>query len=238
MTNKIKKILILMLIPALLAGCSGAGDISLKIVEKSGYFSVGYDPLCYHTYEGYGLAVDIIRQAAQRMGVEAPIRPVNDYDWDVHLKNDDIDVMLCKTSSEHLQTDAVFTDGIVMLLGHSDAVQKVGVIDSDACIEQKNILSYQNGYDFSYYSDSRLLLNDLKEGLVDAAVMSEYDALSGAGANEYTLQVLSETPVFFSVSPEKQTFYAKLNAVLQQMSADGTTARLKSEYIQSLSQAD
>ena len=78
------------------AGCANAGDISYKIVKKSGYFTAGYDPESYHTYGGYGLAVNVIKLAAQRMGVEAPITPVNDYDWSAHMQNEDIDMMLCK----------------------------------------------------------------------------------------------------------------------------------------------
>lgn len=233
MINKLTKILLLILVSAIFAGCSTAHDISYKIVEKSGYFTVGYDASSYHTYDGYGLAVNIIKLAAQRMGVDAPIRPVNDYDWDVYIKNGDIDVMLCKTSADSLQTSTIFTDDILMISASED-IKNVGVMDTDACVAQKNTLSYQYDYEFIYYSDSNLLLADLSSDILDAIIVSEYDALSQQGISEYTLQVLSESPIVFSVSSEKQTFYEKLNAVLAQMTSDGTTARLKREFIDSL----
>ena len=219
---------------AALAGCTAAGDISYKVVEKSGYFTVGYDPSGYHTYGGYGLAIDIIRLAAERMGVQAPIRPVDNYEWETNIKNDDIDVMLCKAGEEGLLSTAVFTDSILFVAKDPETAEKIGVIDSDACIEQKNALSYQHNYDFIYYSDKNLLLADLAQGLVDAAVLSEYDALSGSGISDYTTRVLGETQVFFLVSGAKQTFHAELHRVLSQMAADGTTARLKKEFIDSL----
>ena len=234
MTNKALKIFISVFICAALAGCSSAADISYKVVEKSGYFTVGYDPSAYHTYEGYGLAVDIIKLAAQRMEVEAPIRPVGEYDWETYMKNDDIDVMLCKDSGEGLLSTAVFTDSILFVSKSPEEAKRVGVMDSNACIGQKNVLSYRGDYDFIYYSDKNLLLNDLEQGLVDAAVLSEYDALSRSGISDYVIEVMSETPVLFLVSANKQTFYDELSRVLAQMGADGTTARLKKEFIDSL----
>ncbi len=234
MKNKIVKIFCIILIFAMFAGCGNISDISYKIVENSGYFIVGYDPLSYHTYDGYGLAINIIKLAAQRMGVDAPIKPVNYYDWEVYLQNDNIDVMLCKTSDENLQTSVVFNDNILLISSNAENINKVGVIDSDACISQKNMLSYQSDYEFVYYSDKDLLINDLETGIVDASIISEYDALSRSGIYDFSIQVLSDSPIYFIVSKEKQAFYNELNAVLVQMSNDGTIERLKKEYIDSL----
>jgi ABC-type amino acid transport substrate-binding protein len=226
--------LLLLLFSSVLMGCSGNSDISYQIVEKSGFFTVGYDAQSYHTYDGYGLAINIIKLAAQRMGLEAPIRPVNDYDWEAVLYNEDIDMMLCKTSDENLMTTAVFNDNIVMVSATDREIVNVGVIDSDACIEQKNAYG-QNEYDYTYYSDSNLLLNDLSIGTVDAVIMSEYDALPYTGITEFDVQELSSSPIYFVVHNQKQSFYEKLNQTLEQMVSDGTIARLKQEYIQSLS---
>ncbi len=219
----------------LFSGCSKESDISYKIVENSGYFTVGYDPEEYHTYEGYGLAVNVIKLAAQRMGLEAPIRPVNSYDWETVLQNDDIDMMLCKYSDTNLNTSAVFSDSVVIVKNSSAEIKKVGVIDTDACISQKNALG-SFGYEFVYYSDKNLLLSDMSDGIIDAGIMSEYDALSYIGITEFSVETLSEIPIYFVVSSEKQTFYDKLNQALEQMKSDGTIDRLKQEYIQSISQ--
>ncbi len=228
-------LVVLLMFASVFSGCSSNKDISYKIVENSGYFTVGYDPEEYHTYEGYGLAVNIIKLAAERLGLEAPIRPVNDYDWETVLENQDIDMMLCKTSDINLTTSAVLADGIVMVSNPSKETKKVGVIDTEECVKQKNALS-SNGYEFLYYSDSNLVLSDLNDGIVDACIMSEYDALSYIGINDYTLDTLSEIPVYFVIDGQKQSFYDNLNQALEQMKNDGTIERLKQEYIQSLKQ--
>jgi hypothetical protein len=232
--NNKYKILLLVIVCALLAGCANAGDISYKIVKKSGYFTAGYDPESYHTYGGYGLAVNVVKFAAERMGVEAPITPVNDYDWSAHMQNEDIDMMLCKEPDSGQLAVQVFSDNIVLMSADPENIASVGVIDSDACIEQKNALSYQTAYQFTYYSDPALLTADLKNGTVDAALMSEYDALAKLSASEYNVQVLSEAPIYFVVPQNKQTFFDAISAVLNGMQNDGTTARLKQEYISSL----
>jgi ABC-type amino acid transport substrate-binding protein len=94
----------------------------------------------------------------------------------------------------------------------------------------------QNGYQYTYYSDKNLLLNDLELEMLDAGIMSEYDALSYKDAANYTIATLSESPIYFVVNSKKQTFYDKLNQALEQMKNDGTIARLKKEYIQSINQ--
>ena len=233
-SNNKYKILILVLVCALLAGCANAGDISYKIVKKSGYFTAGYDPESYHTYDGYGLAVNVIKLAADRMGVEAPITPVNDYNWAAHMQNEDIDMMLCKQPDSGQLAIQAFSDNIVLVSADPEAIASVGVIDTDACIQQKNMLSYNAAYQFTYYSDPTLLVTDLKNGTVDAALMSEYDVLAKISASEYNVQVLSESPVYFVVPQNKQTFFDAISAVLSGMQNDGTTARLKQEYISSL----
>ena len=232
--RKIVYILVSALICTLFTGCGHSADISAKIVEKSGYFTVGYDPESYHTYDGYGLAVNIIKAAAQRMGVEAPIRPVNDYDWEAHMQNGDINVMLCKNSEAGNLSSPVFTDSIVMVSLTTESIDRVGVIDTKDCVDQKNILSYQGTYEFFYYSDSNLLLADIESGIVDAGIMSEYDALSYDIISDFTVQTLIEMPVYFTVTSEMVSFSEKLNQTLAFMAGDGTIARLKQEYIDSI----
>ena len=76
------------------------------------------------------------------------------------------------------------------------------------------MLSYQAAYKFTYYSDPALLAADLKNGTVDAALMSEYDALAKLSTSEYNVQILSEEPVYFVVPQNKQTFFDAISAVL------------------------
>ena len=237
MMSKNKKIVYILasaLICTLLAGCGQSADISAKIVEKSGYFTVGYDPDSFHTYDGYGLAVNIIKAAAQRMGVEAPIRPVTDYDWEAHMQNGDINVMLCKITEDNNLSAPVFTDSIVMVSLEPESVSQVGIMDTQECIEQKNALNSQGTYKFICYSDSNLLLSDIEAGIVDAGIMSEYDALSYDIISDFSVQTLSETQVYFTVTSEMVSFSEKLNQTLAFMAGDGTIARLKKEYIDSL----
>ena len=142
--------------------------------------------------------------------------------------------MLCQTSSQNLQTSLVFTDRILLISNDSDSYSKIGVIDSDACIIQKNYVAASGSYSFSYYSDSNLLINDFETGIVDAMIISEYEALPTPGMADYPTKVLSESPIYFVVLSENQAFYSELNATLQQMANDGTIDRLKQEYINSL----
>lgn len=233
MINKIKKILTVLFACIILAGCSAALDISYAKIEKSGFFIVGYDPESYHTLGGYGLAIDIIKHAAQRMDINAPIKPVTFYDWQVQLENQDIDVMLCANSDDNFQTIELFNDDIVLIISNYET-EKIGVMDSAACIEQKNILSHNNDYKYLYYSDKQLLLNDLELGILDGGIMSEYDALSYVNISNYKVQVLNQIQNTFIVSKNSSTFFNELNSTLTQMVNDGTINRLKQEYINSL----
>lgn len=218
----------------LLTGCNTAPDISLATIEKSGYFIAGYDPDSYHTLGGYGLAVDIIKSAGERMGFRAPIYPVTSYDWQTHLTNRKIDVMLSAKTTEDLQTVEVFSDKIIILKAKEKGLGTVGVIDSDRCIEAMNIhSSVHSTCKYKYYGDSALLLNDLSTGALDGAILSEYATATFNGASNYDLEVLTSTPVTFVVSKDSATFYSKLNTVLTQMVNDGTINRLKEGYLKS-----
>jgi ABC-type amino acid transport substrate-binding protein len=228
-----KKILAMLFISILLfTGCNTAPDISLAIIEKSGYFIAGYDPENYHTLGGYGLAVDIIKAASERMGLRAPIYPANSYEWSTHLKNSKIDVMLCATTTEDLQTVEVFSDKIIVLKSKEKELATVGVIDSKRCIEAMNIHnSVHTECKYKYYSDSTLLLNDLLIGILDGAILPEYETKLFSSMSDYDMEVLTSTPVTFVVSKDSATFYSKLNTVLTQMINDGTINRLKEGYL-------
>ncbi|MCK5129031.1 MAG: ABC transporter substrate-binding protein [Clostridiales bacterium] len=234
MKNKIYKALSVILICILLIGCTTATDNSYATIDKSGYFIVGYDPDNYHTFGGYGLAIDIIKTAANRMELQAPISPVTNSTWQTHLTNKTIDVMLCASSSEDMQSVDLFYDSIVLVKSKDKARTKIGIIDSSACIDQKNKLSFDMPYEYIYYSDAKLLLNDLDIMIIDSAIMSEYDALTYNDLSNYDVDYLSQMPVNFVVSSQSNTFFSQLNGVLSQMVNDGTINRLKLEYIQSL----
>jgi ABC-type amino acid transport substrate-binding protein len=228
-----KKILAMLFASILLfTGCNASPDMSLAIIEKSGYFIAGYDPENYHTLEGYGLAVDVIKAAGERMGLRAPIYPVTSYDWSTHLKNSKIDMMLCANTTEDLQTIEVFSDNIIVLKQKEKEITTVGVIDSEKCIEAMNkFAGMDTECKYKYYSDGALLLNDLSTGALDGAILSEYDTKIITNISDYDMEVLSSTPVTFVVSKGSATFYSKLNNILTQMVSDGTINRLKEGYL-------
>ncbi len=223
-----KKILAVLLACILLTACSTASDVSLETIEKSGYFIAGYNADNYHTYGGYGLAIDIIKHAGDRMGFSAPIYPVNSYDWQTHLANQTIDVMLCENSLDDLQTVELFNDQIVMISRDDTKITKIGLMDSKSCIEAKNNLKNQN-YEFIYYSDSTLLLNDLEINIIDSAIISEYEINLLSNISDYSIENLNLLPVTFVVLKDNLTFYNALNSILAQMVDDGTIERLKLE---------
>ena len=234
MPTKFIKIVFILIAVLLCAGCVAAPDISYATIEKSGYFISGYDPDLSHTYDGYGLAINIVREAAGRMGVRTSIKPVNNYDWQARLENGTIDVMLCATSGEHLNSTVLFTDDILLVTNKETSIQQIGVIDSAPCIAQKNILSYSTDYIYVYYSNPALLMGDIALNIVDGGIMSEYDAYADPLISHYTLQTLSQAPITFVVSNKSQTFYDELNTILTQMVNDGTIDRLKKEAISAL----
>lgn len=235
-------------------------DQSWAKIQEKGEFVVGlddnYPPAGYRDGKGelVGVDIDLAKEAAKRLGVEAVFQPVQ---WDgvlMNLKNGDIDLIwnaLGITSARQKEiafTDVYMIDKNVIVVNagspiktKADLAGKViglqlgstaepAVTDDPISAEIKEIRKFE--------STTQALL-DLQAGRIDALVTNEMNGryLITQEKSLDKFYILTEEEGYFNEEPygvgvrmEDKAFLAELNRVLSEMKADGTAAEISEKW--------
>ncbi len=215
----------------ILSGCSRP-DPSLQTVKYKGYFTAGYDPDKQLTYQGEGLLIDIIKEAANRMELEAPIYPVESHTWQAHLHNKDIDVMLGAENEEDLKTISVYQVETLLIKPTGTTIGEgsvIGVLDAGACYQAAENHSKFSNASYQYYASVQELLSDLKLQVVDAIIMGKLEYLKHDVEGSET-ETIHGKDFYITLRKDDQSFLGVLNETLYGMYTDGTIDKLVEAY--------
>lgn len=250
-----KKILLSMLLILGIFTTVYAGDNSLEKVEKQGYFIVGLDatfaPMGYRDEAGnlIGMDIDLAREVAKRMGVEAKFKPC---EWDgiiFELRSKNIDMVWngmtitenrakqVLFSNPYLANDQIiFTrkeDGVYDMQDLVGKVVGVQLGSSGAEAVRKSKISSQIKEVKKYGTNVEALM-DLEAGRLNAVVM---DSVSGKYYNKQKNTLnnseVNLTKENFGIAFRKndKALADKINDTLADMKKDGTFDKIKNKWI-------
>ena len=252
----------------LIAGCGGkqadtskqTGDQSWDKIKENGKIVVGlddnYPPAGFRDEKGelVGVDIDLAKEAAKRLGVEAEFKPVQ---WDgvlMNLKNGDIDLIWNALGiTPERQKEIGFTD--VYMEDRNIVVVKSGSsIKSKADLAGK-IIGLQLGStaepavnndpiaseikEIRKFESPTQALMDLDAGRIDAVVTNEMNAryliTTEKTADKFYVLTAEEgdfgnEPYGVGVRMEDKAFLDELNRVMDEMKADGTSAEISKKW--------
>ena len=251
-----KKIfVVVMLLMGVLASFAYGKDTSVEKVKEKGYFTVGLDatfaPMGYRDENGeiVGFDVDLAKEVAKRMGVEARFKPC---EWDgiiFDLRSKKIDMVWngmtitpprakqVLFSNSYLSDDQIiFTRKETGTYGVGDLVGKVvgvqlgssGALAVDHSSVRKDIKEVKK------YATNVEALMDLEAGRVDAVVMDE---VSGKYYNKkkdtlnYSVEHLAKEEFAVALRKDDKGLTDEINRILDEIKADGTFNQIKNRWI-------
>ena len=258
--NLVFLLVVVMMAGILLSACSGAQqtgkDESLEAVKKAGKIVVGLDdsfpPMGFRDESGeiVGFDIDLAREAAKRLGVEAEFRPIDWNSKELELKNKKLYLIWNGlTITEERKKNMAFTKPylantqIIVVLEGSDvkgkadlAGKKVGAqLDSSGAEAVQNDEEVYNSLEeLVLYPDYLEAFLDLENGRIAALVVDEilgkyYIAKRGSG-----YKVLDENfgdeEYGVGLRLEDKQLLDALNKVLDEMKEDGTMAEISKEW--------
>lgn len=237
-------------------GSQESGQTTLAKIQEQGSFVLGLDdsfpPMGFRGESGdiVGFDIDLAKEVADRMGVELKLRPV---DWDgviLSLNKGDIDLIWNgMTITESRQEKIDFSEPylanrqIVIVGADSDiaskadlAGKKVGVqmgSSSETAISREP--DVMDSFDqLKKYADNVVALLDLQAGRVDAVVVDEimgrYYIAKKPGVYEVMGEDFGREEYGIGFRQEDDAFRRKVNAILNEMRADGTAAEISEEW--------
>lgn len=249
------------------AGCSQktdgtkqTDDQSWSKIKAKGEFVVGlddnYPPAGYRDKKGdlVGFDIDLAKEAAKRLGVNAVFKPVQ---WDgvlLNLKNGDIDLIWNALGiTPERQKEIAFTESY--MADRNIIVVKPGsTIKSKADLAGK-IIGLQLGStaepavtkdpissklkEIRKFESPTVALMDLEAGRIDAVVTNEMNARFLISTEKTTdkYYILTEKEGDFDKEPfgvgvrqEDKAFLTELNRVLKEMKADGAAAKISNQW--------
>lgn len=250
------KKLILFIAMMMLVACTQApveGDLSLKTIEDNGKMIVGfteYPPMGFkENGEITGFDIDIAKEVAERLGVEAEFVYI---DWDakvLELNGKNIDMIwngltiTADREKEILFSKPYFDNRIVIISLNGSGIDqiadlsemKVGVelqSSGQAAVEGNDVFaSIDELVKFTTITEAIL---DLKAGGIDAIVADEIFARYAVSKEADQYQVASE--VFNSENYgigfrlEDVALRDKVDAIIDEMAADGTAAEISMKW--------
>lgn len=242
----------------LLAGCGSkeATDTSLTDIKAKGKFVVGLDdsfpPMGFRDENNniVGFDIDMAKEAAKRMGLQAEFKPVQ---WDgviLSLNNKDIDVIwngltitderkgqiaFSKIYLENNQIIVVKTDskitskkdlsGKVVALQLGSSSEKAVASDIETSKAIKEIRKFANNTE---------ALLDLKNGRVDAVVVDEvvgrYYIAKTPGLYTVLDENFGKESYGVGIRKTDTSFKTELDKVLDDMKADGTADKISEKW--------
>ena len=250
------KKLILFIVVMMLVACTQApveGDLSLKTIEDNGKMIVGfteYPPMGFkENGEITGFDIDIAKEVAERLGVEAEFVYI---DWDakvLELNGKNIDMIwngltiTADREKEILFSKPYFDNRIVIISLNGSGIDqiadlsemKVGVelqSSGQAAVEGNDVFASID--ELVKYTTITEAILDLKAGGIDAIVADEIFARYAVSKVADQYQVASE--VFNSENYgigfrlEDVALRDKVDAIIDEMAADGTAAEISMKW--------
>ena len=264
-----KKILALLMAAVLgvgaLAGCASepaatGEDTSLEDIKAKGYFVLGLDatfaPMGFTDENGdiVGFDIDLAKAAAEKLGVDVKLQPI---DWDaksMELSSGNIDVIWNGFSiteerkKEVLFTDAYLTTGqVVVVPAGSDikakadlAGKKVALQDGSTSEDalKADTATYESigEENISKFKENTLVLMEVESGRADAAVIDEifvryYLAKEGM-TDKFTVLDEQLDPEDYGVGGRlgDVSFMTALNDAINECIEDGTASAISNEW--------
>ena len=250
------KKLILIIAMMMLVACTQApveGDLSLKTIEDNGKMIVGfteYPPMGFkENGEITGFDIDIAKEVAERLGVEAEFVYI---DWDakvLELNGKNIDMIwngltiTADREKEILFSKPYFDNRIVIISLNGSGIDqianlsemKVGVelqSSGQAAVEGNDVFASID--ELVKYTTITEAILDLKAGGIDAIVADEFFARYAVSKEADQYQVASE--VFNSENYgigfrlEDVALRDKVDVIIDEMAADGTAAEISMKW--------
>ena len=250
------KKLILFIAMMMLVACTQApveGDLSLKTIEDNGKMIVGfteYPPMGFkENGEITGFDIDIAKEVAERLGVEAEFVYI---DWDakvLELNGKNIDMIwngltiTADREKEILFSKPYFDNRIVIISLNGSGIDqiadlsemKVGVelqSSGQAAVEGNDVFASID--ELVKYTTITEAILDLKAGGIDAIVADEIFARYAVSKEADQYQVASE--VFNSENYgigfrlEDVALRDKVDVIIDEMAADGTAAEVSMKW--------
>ena len=225
-------VILCLVLVLILSGCHPS-DPSFRTMKYKGYFTVGYDPDKQLTYLGEGILIDIVKEAGSRMGLEAPIYPVEPHTWQALLHNQDIDVMIDGENEEDLKTIGVYKVEALLVKPTGQAMDEnsmIGVLDAGVCADAVESYKKYSYASYRYYGSSKELISDFENGVVDGMIISKLDAMKQSFEG-YESESIFGRDIFLTVRSGDQAFFGKLNETLYKMVQDGTVQKLLEDKV-------
>lgn len=238
----------------LTCGIAYGKDNSLEDIKKKGYFTVGLDatfaPMGFRDESGelVGFDIDLAKEVAKRMGVEAKFKP---YEWDAiifDLRSKNIDMVWNGMSvTEQRKKQVAFTEpylvvGQIIFTRKGTAPAKINELagkvvgvqlgSSGALAVEKSPIASQIKEIKKYATNVEALL-DLEAGRTDAVVM---DSVSGQYYNSkkntltYSEESLSDEYYAVALRKGDQALLDEINKQINTMKADGTFDKISEKW--------
>ncbi len=250
-----KKILMSLVLMVCIFGISFGADKSLEDIQKRGYFIVGLDatfaPMGYRDENGeiVGLDVDLAKEVAKRMGVEARFKPC---EWDAiifDLRSKNIDMVwngMTITPAREKQvafTKPYLSDNQIIFTRKESGTATVKDLTGKVVGVQLGSSGAQSVEDnpikkeikeLKKYATNVEALMDLEAGRLDAVVMDE---ISGKYYNtkkstlNYSVENLAEESYGVALRKQDKALVEEINKILDEIKADGTFDKIKSKWI-------
>lgn len=231
-------------------------DKSLEQIKSKGEFVVGLDdtfaPMGFRDEKGeiVGLDIDLAKEVGKRMGVKVVFKPV---EWDgiiMSLNNGDIDVIWNGLSITEKRKEQIgfskpyINDRQVIMIQNNSSIKskkdlagkvvaiQMGSTSEDAIKTEPEVMkTFKELKKYGNYAEA---LMDLKIGRVDAVVIDEivgrYYANKKSGTYKFLDENFGEQPMGVGVRKADTSFKEELDKTLDQMKADGTTAKLSKKW--------
>ncbi|MNN25414.1 Cystine-binding periplasmic protein precursor [compost metagenome] len=240
--------LVLGMMLAVLAGCSGSGKDDNKLV-------IGIDdkfaPMGFRdeSNEIVGFDIDLARAAGEKMGMEVTFQPI---DWkakESELSSGRIDLIWNGyTITEERKGKVLFTkpylknSQVIVTLADSDihavsdlAGKVVGLQSLSSAADALDANPIKSEIKtVSEFADNVLALSDLKTKRLDAVVIDEVVARYYMSKEEGTFKLLDESlaPEEYGIGVKKgnEELLNKLQKALDEMNQDGTAAKISEQW--------
>ncbi|SDG05075.1 amino acid ABC transporter substrate-binding protein, PAAT family [Fontibacillus panacisegetis] len=240
--------LVLGMMLAVLAGCSGSGKDDNKLV-------IGIDdkfaPMGFRdeSNEIVGFDIDLARAAAEKMGMEVTFQPI---DWkakESELSSGRIDLIWNGyTITEERKGKVLFTkpylknSQVIVTLADSDihavsdlAGKVVGLQSLSSAADALDANPIKSEIKtVSEFADNVLALSDLKTKRLDAVVIDEVVARYYMSKDEGTFKLLDESlaPEEYGIGVKKdnEELLNKLQKALDELNQDGTAATISEKW--------
>jgi len=173
-TRKLIHVFFVVLAGMLLCSCSE--DPSFKTAEYKGSITIGYYPGSYLNEP----VVNVIKAAANSLGLKVYLKSETDLTWQADLHNDEIDIMIDEKNDTDMLSDVIFTTR-VLFVKHDNANLDdgglIGVLDVGFIRESAQAITDFHNARYSYYAIPEMLTADFESGLLDGIIVNEVDYL-------------------------------------------------------------